>query len=644
MRIFSNGLAGRLGLLALAAGCSAAQAARFTDPFNTPPGTPDREPFVWDQFNAYQGAGSVWRAVEGRIEYLAQEQTGTASGLGLGTAGIDITDQTRWSLEVGFRHVSGEVPPDYLFIAYTRWYTADAGRMRIVGLNYDPAKHEIGVYNSVRLEGPIAADLSGDFHALRLAVAERKLRLYVDGKLVGGPYELQDRAYGASEEFLCGPMTETKAHSLHCQWDYLAFTDEGAFAPGEGDWTPGADREPVARGLNIVRLKNLLNQPPYPGLKVVSKQKGRARWQQALPETMRLYRSVIDSTPGPLEVDFYQYPDQTGPSRQNIYQNPFVLQYDERRCVANAMLTRGIGDTATGFMDYKMWYRVSLDGGKAYSALRPIVQQGPGYSPMHPIEYVYVGKNSFCYATIPGVMLKLSNGKVFFPCYYAPLNEQGEYYNPLNAYTFSWVVGIIGTWNEAGTDLLWEVSAPVKIDADQSSRGADECAVIELAGQPGHLLMVIRGSNEPNPTGKIPAYKWRTVSTDYGKTWSRCEPFTFEDGEAFPSPSSCCSFIRSSRTKTCYWVGNISRQQPRGNWPRYPLVIAVLDEETLCLRRETVTIIDDRLADDPPDLQLSNYNLIEDETTGDLVLEVNRMVSGQGSPGSGSHTYVIRVQ
>jgi hypothetical protein len=391
---------------------------------------------------------------------------------------------------------------------------------------------------------------------------------------------------------------------------------------------------------------DVFNQPPYPGIRVVKKEKGSTRWEQALPEHMRLYKQTMEKTPSSMEVPFYHYPGESVPSRQNVYPSPYVLKYDKRRCVAIAMLTRGVTDTLEGFVDYKMWYQVSRDGGRTYGDLRPIVQQGEGYSPMHPIKYVWVGKNSFCYATIPGTMLKMSNGQIFFPCYYAPLDSQGNLYNPLKAYTFTWVCGIIGTWNKAGDDLIWDVSEPVIIEADQSSRGADECAVIELAGKRGHLFMVIRGSNEPNPTGKIPAYKWKTLSTDYGRTWSKPEPFTFEDGEPFLSPSSCCSFIRSSRTGKCYWVGNISRVLPRGNWPRYPLVIAELDERKLSLRKKTVTIIDDRQPDEPSNLQLSNYDLIEDEKSGEIILRVTRstFLPGEDFPGAGEYTYVIQVQ
>lgn len=630
--------------LSIVLACAVCQAARFTDTFSTDPGKMDRKPFVWDRFNAYHGAGSVWQAQDGYIQYRAEDRTGTYTALGFPSAGIDVSDETTWSTEVGFQHVSGTAPKDYIYVSYLRWNTPEQGRMRIVGLCYDPEKRELWLYNSVSQEGPFPADLSGDFHPVRMTCEQKTVRIYVDGKLVGGPIALKDRAYGGGEEFFLGPLTKTENHTLDCRWDYLAFTDEGAFVPGVDAWNPAADIEPVAEGLSIVEYPDVFRHPPYPGITVVSKEKGNDRWEQAVPEHMRKYRAVMKATPNSIVVPEYRYPGEDGPSKQNVYQNSWTLKYDDTRSVGNAMLTRGVGDTATGFVDYKMWYRVSTDGGNTYTDLRPIIQQGEQYSPMHPIEYVYVGKNSFCYATIPGIILKMTNGQIIFPCYYAPLDAEGNYYNPLNAYTFSRVCCLIGTWNEAGDDLIWDVSEPVILEPEQASRGAGECAIIELAGKPGHIFMVIRGSNEPNPTGKIPACKWKTLSTDYGKTWSKCEPFTLQDGETFLSPASCSSLIRSSKTGKCYWVGNISRTLPRGNWPRYPLVIGEVDEETLCLRRETVTIIDDRNAEDPPDMQLSNYNLIEDEKTGEFVLSLNRWNPDPKAPGAGTHTYVIRVE
>ena len=151
--------------------------------------------------------------------------------------------------------------------------------------------------------------------------------------------------------------------------------------------------------------------------------------------------------------------------------------------------------------------------------------------------------------------------------------------------------------------------------------------------------MVTRGSNQPFK-GTQKAWKWKTLSTDYGKTWSEYTQFTYDDGGGFFSPSSMSNFIRSSRTGKAYWIGNISRTRPIGNSPRYPLVIAELDEKQLAIRRHTVTIVDDRGPDDGSAYQLSNMFNVEDPRTGNIVVTLQRY---GGNPG-GRYEYVIEVQ
>ena len=307
------------------------------------------------------------------------------------------------------------------------------------------------------------------------------------------------------------------------------------------------------------------------------------------------------------------------------------------------MLTRGVGDTATGYVDYKLWYRLTGDGGETWDALRPLVVEGDEFSPAHPNPYVWIGKNGFCYASIPP-MLRMSNGEVLLPFYFAPLDEDGSYYNPINAYTFGYVACLIGRWNDAGDEIIWRAGDAVEISERKSSRGFSEAAVIELS-EPGHLLMALRGSNAPDPWGDMPAVKWRSLSTDFGRTWSEPEPFTYEDGAAFMSPSTCSAFHRSSATGKVYWIGNISRVMPQGNGPRYPLIIAELDEETLSLRRGSVTLIDDRGPDDPAELQLSNFKVLEQPDTGRLLVYLSRfMPQHPDHADAGSHTYVIEVE
>ena len=78
--------------------------------------------------------------------------------------------------------------------------------------------------------------------------------------------------------------------------------------------------------------------------------------------------------------------------------------------------------------------------------------------------------------------------------------------------------------------------------------------------------------------------------------------------------------IRHSVTGRLYWVGNICAEPPDGNWPRYPLVIAEVDEKIPALKRSTVTAIDDRQPGQSPKLQFSNFSLLEDRETHNLEL------------------------
>ena len=379
-------------------------------------------------------------------------------------------------------------------------------------------------------------------------------------------------------------------------------------------------------------------------IKVVSREKGDAAWEKVIPEHWRRMQEILSTEPKTVTVPLYLYPGESAPSKQNVYRNYQTLLQDDKHAVAIAMLSRGKGDTATGYMDYKLWYRVSLDGGRSYGVEKPVIEQGAEFSAMHPNRFVWVGTNSFCYAAIPP-FLPLSNGQFIIPFYYAPLDANGKYYNPLHAYTFSWVAVLIGTWNQRHDDIIWQVSQNVRLEADQSARGAGECAVIELKKR-GHLLMVTRGSNEPDPKGNLPACKWKTVSTDYGQTWSPYTPLTYRDGQEFFSPSSCSSLFRSERTGKVYWIGNISQTKPKGSRPRYPLVIAELDEKTLGLKKETVTIIDDFKPGDRAGMQLSNFEWVEEPKTGRVVIKLNRLSPppAAATDDAGVHTYVIQLK
>lgn len=102
-------------------------------------------------------------------------------------------------------------------------------------------------------------------------------------------------------------------------------------------------------------------------------------------------------------------------------------------------------------------------------------------------------------------------------------------------------------------------------------------------------------------------------------------PLGYDTGELFYSPATCSRFIRSSRNGILYWIGNIVPENPDGNGPRYPLVIAEVNEEKIALRKETVFTIDTRHPEETHRVQLSNFHVYEDRMTGELVLHLARI-------------------
>jgi len=624
-----------------------AGAKQFVDTFSTDPTDPGRAPFMWGMPSMSPGAPTGWELHDGVLEYRCAGSRLREATVQLADAGVALSDGSTWSAEVGFRHLEGTAPdPAYEALVYIGWAADAPGQYSLLSPVYDAGRQELILLNGGSKEEPIAVDLGGEFHAVRIAVQDRQARLFVDGELRGGPYPLQSLVCESPPWVILGPLTSGAGPTFRCQWDYVAFTDEGAFTPGEEPaWEPALSKEPIsalAPELADADPRLAFDHPPYEGIRVLGRLAGSARFGQALPDTVRRWNELCAPKPAKVVVDYGDYADGPGPFEQNDYRFTFPLQCDEKRTVAMTMLTRGIDDTIYGFSDYKLWYCVSTDGGVTYDEERPLVQRGEGFSPAHPNAYVHIGKNGYVFATLQPFFVRLSNGQVFLPCYYGPLDESGQYYNPNHTSTYSLVFGLIGTWNDEGTDVVWDATAPISVPPELSSGGLSECAVIELTGKPGHVFMAIRGGNEGDRTGQVPCWKWKTLSTDYGRTWSEPMPLTFSDGAPFWSPTAESNFIRSTRTGKAYWIGNISRVRPKGGWPRYPLVIAELDEEALGLRRETVTVIDDRGPEDSSDMQLSNFSFLEDAATGHIVVMLNRMRGGPGA--EGQVTYEIEVR
>ena len=223
---------------------------------------------------------------------------------------------------------------------------------------------------------------------------------------------------------------------------------------------------------------------------------------------------------------------------------------------------------------------------------------------------------SFCFP------IKIKSGKLLVPAMTTPLDEAGK---PIH-YKGCWAplhapLTLIGQYQADG-ELSWEMGEAVHTDPEKSSRGFSENTLAELAD--GRLVMVMRGDNSAYP--ERPGYKWHSFSADEGRTWSDPEPLPFTGGEPIESGSNGSALLRSIRTGKLYWIGNLALDGDRadGNWPRSPIVIAEVQEEPFAVRRETITAIDRRAAEEPEQTQMSNFRFYQDRETGDVVVFLSR--------------------
>ena len=101
-------------------------------------------------------------------------------------------------------------------------------------------------------------------------------------------------------------------------------------------------------------------------------------------------------------------------------------------------------------------------------------------------------------------------------------------------------------------------------------------------------------------------------------------PWTDTDGEPFFSPSSCSQLIPYQDGRL-FWMGNICPENPKGDNPRYPLVLCEIDRETGMVVKDSVAVIDDWRPGESPCLTLSNFYARENRAEGGLTLHMTRL-------------------
>lgn len=342
----------------------------------------------------------------------------------------------------------------------------------------------------------------------------------------------------------------------------------------------------------------------------------------------------------PWQVVYHEYPTQGDYTRE---QSPGEVCYDpvSGRLVQTVYHRLLQGEPAKAmeviwsgnklFWDH-LFYQVSEDGGLSWGELRQLqYESGLAYDPDDWSNPGFLLANE----AYLGGMTALPNGSVIVtatvPVPYRDAEDQkypAIYPNGAREGCVGGVVCFIGRWNAPRKEHDWNVSAPVFVPRRVSTRGLVESDLSQLTD--GRLLMIMRGSNTGLDPVANPGRKWMATSPDGGLTWSPVTDLGYDTGEQFYSPASFLRTIRSSKTGKLYWIGNISATPPDGDRPRYPLQIAEVDETIPALKRDTVTIIDDRQPNAPP-VQLSNFSVLENRET----LEMELYMSRYGERGTG---------
>ncbi len=268
--------------------------------------------------------------------------------------------------------------------------------------------------------------------------------------------------------------------------------------------------------------------------------------------------------------------------------------------------------------------RISRDLGKTWSTPRQLrYEDGDPFDPNDPIKPAFLKRNL---AYVGNNVIRHSNGTLIHAVAASNIPHDAPDPNPYKIKTWDIAAGersigsrcFVGRWNTRQGDYEWTAGKPVWLPRHVSSRGMMEPEVAELSD--GRVLVVWRGSNAGLDIKAAPGRKWYSVSSDGGLTLSEVREWTYDDGSSFYSPSSIHRMIRHSVTKKLYWFGNITAEPPNGNSPRYPLVIAEVDEKTPSLKRNTVTAIDDRQPSQTDAVQFSNFSLLENRETHELEL------------------------
>lgn len=176
-----------------------------------------------------------------------------------------------------------------------------------------------------------------------------------------------------------------------------------------------------------------------------------------------------------------------------------------------------------------------------------------------------------------------------------------------------------GRWENGR--LVWTRGETLHVEPEESECGLDEPHVAQLTD--GRLVVLLRAGarlpTEEKGVGGLTSGKLLSVSADNGMTWSKPRFLRYDDGRIVYSSRSYQDLFVSEKNGRLYAILNISSKPCLDCDPRNVLQIAEIDQETLCLKRETVTVIVRQHEQHHDLVRYSNWRGVQD-AKGDMLI------------------------
>ena len=254
-----------------------------------------------------------------------------------------------------------------------------------------------------------------------------------------------------------------------------------------------------------------------------------------------------------------------------------------------------------------------------------------------PAEELAFGEDIVCFT-----LMKLGDGRLFWI-----IEENRPQLSPVAGLKPDAIFFVcrawLGTWRTDRSGVDWKRGGLVQIPGNMGTQGVGEPQACQLPD--GRVFVVLRQAIVlPSQDGPgYPSVKLLSVSTDCGQTWGDPRPLTFDDGKVVYSSTSFASCFRSSRSNRVYVILNILNGPNEGCLPRNVLHLAEIDQDRLCVRRDTVTVVEEVHEEHTHLVGYSNWSMFEDRDSGNLVLFMN-LESGPVGEGYDWNSYRYEIE